>query len=115
MLEVFIDFISDLIKKKEHRLARPFNLSLNYIDDVLSLNIPTLAPVKTLKLPQLELIAALIGACSAQHMKETVEMKRITYWSDSQIVLQWLNSIKQMKRFVKNRIDEIKTLTNNLR
>ena len=31
---------ADLIRKKEHRLARAFNLSFRYIDDVLSLNNP---------------------------------------------------------------------------
>ena len=30
------DFTVDLIQKKEHRLARSFNLSFRYIDDVLS-------------------------------------------------------------------------------
>ena len=34
------DFIADLIRKKEYRLARSFNLSFRYIDDVLSLNNP---------------------------------------------------------------------------
>ena len=34
------DFIADLITKKERHLARSFNLSFRYIDDVLSLNNP---------------------------------------------------------------------------
>ena len=34
------DFIADLIRKKEYRLARSFNLSFRYIDDVLSLTSP---------------------------------------------------------------------------
>ena len=34
------DFIADLIKKNEKHLARSFNLSFRYIDDVLSLNNP---------------------------------------------------------------------------
>ena len=33
--------IADLILKKEHRLARSFNLSFRYIDDVLSLHNPS--------------------------------------------------------------------------
>ena len=36
------DYIADLIQKKEHRLARSFNLSFRYIDDVLSLNNPSI-------------------------------------------------------------------------
>ena len=34
------DFIADLIRKKEYRLARSFNISFRYIDDALSLNNP---------------------------------------------------------------------------
>ena len=34
-------FITDLTRKKEHRLARSFNLSFRYMDDVLSLNNPS--------------------------------------------------------------------------
>ena len=35
------DFITDLIQKKQHRLARSFILSFRYIDDVLLLNNPS--------------------------------------------------------------------------
>ena len=34
------DFVVDLIQRKEHRLARSFNLNFHYNDDVLSLNNP---------------------------------------------------------------------------
>ena len=34
-------FIADLIRKKEYRLARSFNLSFPYIDDVLLSNTPS--------------------------------------------------------------------------
>ena len=34
------DFIIDLIRNKEYRLARFFNLSFRHTDDVLSLNNP---------------------------------------------------------------------------
>ena len=34
------DFIADLIRMKKYRLARSFNLSFRYIDEVLSLNNP---------------------------------------------------------------------------
>ena len=34
------DFMADLIRKKEYCLARSFNLSFHYIDNVLSLNNP---------------------------------------------------------------------------
>ena len=32
------DFIQELFKKNEEKLARSFNFTLRYIDDVLSLN-----------------------------------------------------------------------------
>ena len=32
------DFIQELLKKSEKKLARSFNFTLHYIDDVLSLN-----------------------------------------------------------------------------
>ena len=35
------DFIANLIRKDEHRLARPFKLSVRYIDDELSFNNPS--------------------------------------------------------------------------
>ena len=36
------DFIADLIQRKEHHLARSFDLSFHYIDNVLSFNNPSL-------------------------------------------------------------------------
>ena len=35
------DFMADLIRNKEHRKTRSFNISFRYIDDVLSLNNPS--------------------------------------------------------------------------
>ena len=35
------DFIADLLRKKEHHLARSFYLSFRYKDDVLSLKNPS--------------------------------------------------------------------------
>ena len=71
------------------------------------------APVKELTLPQLELMAAVIGARLVHHLRDTLEYKDITLWSDSQIVLQWLKTSKLLKRFISNRIGEIKQLTIN--
>ena len=47
-----VDFIADLIRKKEYRLARSFNLSFRYIDDVLSLNNPNFGDFDTSHLPR---------------------------------------------------------------
>ncbi|XP_063435728.1 uncharacterized protein LOC134716648 [Mytilus trossulus] len=69
------------------------------------------APIKTLTLPQLELMAAVIGARIATHVKSALSINKVTYWSDSQIVLHWLTTTKHLKKFLHNRITEIKSLT----
>ncbi len=72
------------------------------------------APIKQLTLPQLELMAALIGArlLSFIHnaVKDRYDTLELYLWSDSQIVLYWINSNKQLKQFVANRVNSIKDL-----
>ncbi|XP_071153450.1 uncharacterized protein [Mytilus edulis] len=70
------------------------------------------APVKNLTLPQLELMAAVIGTRLASHVKSTFECKNVFFWSDSCIVLHWLKSSKPLKRFIANRVREITESTN---
>ena len=69
-------------------------------------------PVKSLSLPQLELMAALIGARLATNIQSSLHTTHITFWSDSQIVLHWLSTTKKLKKFVAYRVSEINTLTN---
>ena len=69
------------------------------------------APLKSLTLPQLELMAALTGARLAKHLQESLPATEITFWSDSQIVLHWLSTSKTLKRFVARRVTEIHELT----
>ncbi|XP_063408858.1 uncharacterized protein LOC134692334 [Mytilus trossulus] len=69
------------------------------------------APVKCLTLPQLELMAAIIGARLAAHLHSTLNYPKIVFWSDSSIVLHWLTSTKTLKRFIANRVREITELT----
>ena len=69
------------------------------------------APLKSLTLPQLELMAALTGARLAKHLQESLPKTEITFWSDSQIVLHWLSTSKTLKRFVARRVTEIHELT----
>ncbi|XP_052268588.1 uncharacterized protein LOC127869969 [Dreissena polymorpha] len=69
-------------------------------------------PVKSLSLPQLELMAALIGARLATKIQSSLHTTHITFWSDSQIVLHWLSTTNKLKKFVANRVSEINTLTN---
>ena len=63
---------------------------------------------KQLTLPELELMAALTAACLASYLQEQLQVTRVTLWSDSQIVLHWLNSTKILKPFISNRIQEVK-------
>ncbi|XP_063397246.1 uncharacterized protein LOC134681534 [Mytilus trossulus] len=59
------------------------------------------APVKSLTLPQLDLIAAVNGARLTQHILSMfINISNVELWSDSQIVLNWLMSKKPLKRFI---------------
>jgi hypothetical protein len=68
----------------------------NHISFVMAKN--RVAPLKKLTLPQLELMAALIGAHLAHFIQQSLGKRfhnlRVTLWTDSQIVLYWLHSRK---------------------
>ncbi|XP_071160975.1 uncharacterized protein [Mytilus edulis] len=70
------------------------------------------APIKTITLPKLELMGAVIGARLADHICKNFPetFSEIQFWSDSQIVLSWLASVKPQRQLIKNRIEEIKSL-----
>ena len=72
------------------------------------------APLKTLTLPQLELMAALICTRLAHFISGALKSRFpnliIKMWSDSEIVLHWLYSTKPLKQFLANRTQEIKKL-----
>ena len=70
-----------------------------------------IVPVRKMTLPQLELMAAVIGARLATHLRKALNICDITLWSDSQIVLNWWSTSKPFNRFVKNRVQEIHLLT----
>lgn len=69
------------------------------------------APLKPLTIPQLELLAALTGAKMAKHILTNLRCSDVFYWSDSQIVLNWLQTSKTLKTYVEKRIREIQDLT----
>lgn len=72
------------------------------------------APIKVVTIPRLELCAALLGArlCTVVTESLTMPIVKRTFWSDSMIVLGWLNiSPSQLKPFVRNRISEIQEST----
>ena len=87
---------------------------VNGYDSALVMAKTRIAPLKELTLPQLELMAAVIGARLVNHLRSTLDCDTITLWSDSQIVLHWLKSTKTLKRFIANRVKEIRDLTHGM-
>ena len=71
------------------------------------------APVKELILPKLELMAALIAARVSNFIITSLSLQGISthLWADSQIVLYWIQSTRNLPTFVSHRIDEIHQLT----
>ena len=72
-----------------------------------------MAKSRDITLPRLELKAAVIAAHLAKFLITTldnVKKAQVRLWSDSQIVLHWIFSNKQLKPFVANRVQEINTL-----
>ncbi|CDW53743.1 RVT 1 and Peptidase A17 and DUF1758 domain contai ning protein [Trichuris trichiura] len=72
------------------------------------------APLKKLSVPRLELMGALIGARLVSYVKEVMELEidAVHCWTDSKVALAWICSVtKQWKPFVKNRVEEIQSLT----
>ena len=67
------------------------------------------APIKTLSVPNIELQAALLAARLSYQVKQalTLNIIRTFLWTDSTIVVQWLNSCKKQPNFVANRVEEI--------
>ena len=61
----------------------------------------------------MELLAATLGARLSQSVMRAIDFHgaEITFWSDSSTVLSWLRQGKQWSKFVFNRVEEIKRLT----
>ncbi|XP_060588499.1 uncharacterized protein LOC132743919 [Ruditapes philippinarum] len=73
-----------------------------------------LAPVKVMTVPKLELMAVLVGVRCLRFVKEQLQLniENMFLWTDSEIVIHWINSVKDLPTFVKNRVNEIKGYTN---
>ncbi|XP_064475686.1 uncharacterized protein LOC135389581 [Ornithodoros turicata] len=72
------------------------------------------APLKTLTLPRLELMGALIGCRLAKSLLGSLSHLplQLIFWTDSNIVLCWIKgSALRWKQFVRNRVTEIQTAT----
>lgn len=72
------------------------------------------APIKELTLPRLELMAALLRARLTKFVQHAltgeININERVLWSDSQIVLSWLQSQQRLPAFVRNRVTEIQSV-----
>ena len=70
--------------------------------------------VKPLSLPRLELLAVLIGTRATKFVVDELNLciSKKVILTDSQCVLHWIKSDKQLPVFVQNRVDEIRQLKN---
>jgi len=70
------------------------------------------APLKSLTLPKLELMAAVIASRVAKFVSDALQLQATPMycWGDSQIVLHWLTSTKPLPQFVQRRVTEIKSV-----
>jgi hypothetical protein len=72
------------------------------------------APTKKLSIPRLELLAAVLGTRLSKAIVSghSIKFNSISYWSDSQTVLNWINSDhRKFQQFVAYRIAEILEVT----
>ena len=90
-----------------------------YIEGKVSLSFVAsrtkVAPLQSLSIPRLELMAAVLGKRLALSIAEILSVNRefITFWTDSTSVLWWIKGYsRQFKPFIANRIGEIQTSTN---
>ena len=70
------------------------------------------APTKTVSLPRLELLAAVVNAGLLKVVAESLTLRRdrVVCWTDSMVTLQWIRgSSWQWKTFVANRVTEIQS------
>ena len=71
------------------------------------------APLKNLSVPRLEFTAALLSARLAKFVHDTYDhlcFNRTYVWIDSKVTLSWLVSNKPLQVYVRNRVDEIRSM-----
>ena len=72
------------------------------------------SPLKSISIPRLELLGAVIGLQLSRKVTEVLQedLRNVTFWSDSMSVLWWIrNQSRRLKPFVANRIGFIQSST----
>ena len=71
------------------------------------------APIKTVSIARLELLACGIGARLARSVQTALDLPhlRITFWTDSMVALWWISNRGEWSVFVSNRVKEINEVT----
>ena len=68
---------------------------------------------KTLEIPRLELLGAVLLARLGNAISESLmHQYKLTYWINSTAALYWITNDKPWKQYVSNRVNEICQLTN---
>ena len=111
-LHVFVD-------TSENAYGAVVYMRSEYIEGKVSLSFVAsktkVAPLQSLSIPRLELMAAVLGKRLALSIAEILSIGRelITFWTDSTSILWWVKGYsRQFKPFIANRIGEIQTSTN---
>ena len=97
-------------------MAHPRGMSGAEVYNAFTMAKTIVEPLKTQTLPRLELLAALLGAQLSGYLTKTCTTVtktkcEVIYWSDSQIVLSWISSTKQLPQFVRTRVHMIEEIT----
>ena len=89
--------------------ARPSHTASKSATITFVLGKSRVAPLKQLSVPKLELEAALLGVRLLQVVRKAFDQnfRFVTFWTDSCVVLDWIQNQKKLKSFVTQRVNEI--------